>query len=167
MKTEFSVNITKKDLFAFLMSNTYKKFTGVMWIVFSIVCVGIAIYTWGDVKIWNSIILIFAASFYTIINPILLYSKAKRQIKNNDYFNNTLMYAIDEKGIEVVQGEDKVSVKWDEIWKAVKCGSIVAVYITTIRAFILPIRCMGDKYNDFVDLARQGLSTRCKLSKKK
>ena len=166
MKTEFSVNITEKDLFAFLMSNTYKKFTGVMWIVFSIVCVGIAIYTWGDVKIWNSIILIFAASFYTIINPILLYSKAKRQIKNNDYFNNELMYKTDSKGITVSQGAESTTIKWDEMWKAVKYGQIAVVYVTTIRAFILPIRCIGEQYNNFVDNASGGLGTRCHLKKK-
>lgn len=167
MKVEFDVNVTVKDLFVFLMNNTYKRFTGVLWLLFSCGCVGVVVYTWGDIPLLNSIILILVAAFYTVFNPLILYSKAKKQVKNNDYFRNTLSYTVDGSGITVEQGEDKAAIKWEEMWKAVKFGSLVVVYVTTIRAFILPIRCMGDKYNDFVDLARGGLNTRCRLGKKK
>lgn len=167
MKTEFDVNITAKDLFIFLFNNSYRKFTGILLMIFSIGCIGVVVYTWGDIKLANSILLLALALFYLVINPVILYNKAKNQVKNNEYFNKTLSYIIDTKGITVCQGDDKATSNWDEMWKAVKFGSVVVVYVTTIRAFILPIRCIGDKYNDFVDLARGGLNTRCRLGKKK
>lgn len=166
MQTEFKVNITVKDIFCFLMNNTYRKLTGVIWIIFSIVVLGVAIYTWGDVKIANSILLIVMSLLYTVVNPIMLYLKAKAQVKNNDYFNNELMYKTDSKGITVSQGAESTTIKWDEMWKAVKYGQIAVVYVTTIRAFILPIRCIGEQYNNFVDNASGGLGTRCHLKKK-
>ena len=166
MQTEFKVNITVKDMFCFQMNNTYRKLTGIIWIIFSIVVIGVVIYTWGDVKILNSILLIVVASLYTIVNPILIYLRSKAQIKNNDYFNNELTYRTDSKGITVSQGSESTSIKWDEMWKAVKYGEIVVVYVTTIRVFILPIRCIGEQYNNFVQNATDGLGARCHLKKK-
>ena len=167
MKVEFDVKISAKDLFLFLFNNSYRKFTGVLMALFSLGCIGVVIYTWGDIPVPNTILLIALAAFYLVFNPLILFSKAKRQIKNNDYFNNVLTYEADEKGITVRQGEEKVSVKWEEMWKAVRYGSIVVVYISTVRAFTLPVRCMGDKYNDFVEVAKIGLANRCYLRKKK
>lgn len=166
MQTEFKVNITVKDIFSFLINNTYRKLTGVIWIVFSIAVLVIAIYTWGDVKIANSILLIVMSLLYTVVNPIMLYLKAKAQVKNNDYFNDELIYRTNSKGITVCQGTESTTVKWDEMWKAVKYGGIVVVYVTTIRAFILPIRCIGEQYNNFVNSAADGLGNRCHLKKR-
>lgn len=167
MKVKFDVKITEKDLFLFLLNNTYRKFTGAIMLLFSIGCIAVTVVTWGDVPIQNTVLLIVLASFYLVINPLILYSKARRQVKNNDYFNHVLSYEADSVGITVRQGEDMVSIKWEEMWKAVRYGSIVVVYISTIRAFTLPMRCIGDNYNDFVEVARGGLATRCKLGKKK
>lgn len=167
MQTEFKVNITVKDIFSFQINNTYRKLTGVIWIIFSVAVLGVAIYTWGDVSIGNTILLIIMSLLYTVVNPIMLYLKAKAQVKNNDYFNNELVYRTDSKGITVSQGSETTTVKWSEMWKAVRYGGIVIVYITTIRAFILPVRCLGEQYNSFVDNAAEGLGSRCRLRKNK
>ena len=167
MKAEFKVNITAKDMFCFLINNAYRKFTGVIWVLFSIVVVGVIIYTWGDVHPANTVVLIITASLYTVINPIILWLRARAQIKRNDCFNNELLYSVNDKGITVSQGEETATVKWDEMWKAVKYGQLVVVYVTTIRAFILPIRCIGEQYNTLVELAHNGLPARCHLRKKK
>lgn len=167
MQTEFKVNITVKDIFSFQINNTYRKLTGVIWIIFSVAVLGVAIYTWGDVSIGNTILLIIMSLLYTVVNPIMLYLKAKAQVKNNDYFNNELVYRTDSKGITVSQGSETTTVKWNEMWKAVRYGGIVIVYITTIRAFILPVRCLGEQYNSFVDNAAEGLGARCRLRKNK
>lgn len=166
MQVEFNVNITAKDLFAFFINNFYRRFTGILWLLFSLFCLGVSIYTWGDIKIANSIILIVVASFYWIINPLMLYSKAKQQVKNNKYFSETLNYVVTERGIQVSQAGEQADVSWDEMWKAVRFGRLVVVYVTNIRAFILPVNCIGDEYNNFVDLALKGLDTRCHLRKK-
>ncbi len=166
MKAQFKVNITVKDMYAFLINNTYRKFSGFVWIIFSLIVIGVIIFTWGDIKLVNSICLILLASLYTIIHPLILYARANAQIKNNDYFKQTLDYTVDSNGIKVSQKEESTTIKWDEMWKAVKYGGVVVVYVSTIRAFILPIRCIGDQYNNFVEAAVQGLGSKCHLRKK-
>ena len=165
MKAEFSVDITVKDLYKFSLNNMYRKVSGVIWILFSIAVVVVAIYTWGDVSLTNSILLILLAALYTVINPVILFFRAKSQVKKNPSFMDTLNYVIDENGITVMQGEDKASVKWIEMWKAVKYGSIVVVYVSNIRAFIFPVRCIGEQYNTLVELAKSGLGARNYLKK--
>lgn len=117
MKTEFDVNISEKNMFVFLFNNTYRRVTGIIWIIFSIVIIGVTVYTWGDVKIQNSILMILLASLYTVINPLMLYSRARKQVRNNDYFANVLHYVVDEEGVKVSQNGQNASVKWDEVWK--------------------------------------------------
>ena len=166
MSTEIKTNITAKDMYGFLINNTYRKLTGVIWIIFSLVVIVITILTWGKVEIMNSILMIVLASLYTVINPVMLYFKASRQVKNNASFKDTLVYRIDEQQISVTQGEEHAEVKWDEVWKVVKYGQSVIIYVSTVRAFILPMRCMDNEYDTLVDICFAKLGGRCHIKKK-
>ena len=165
MKTEFDVDVTYKDMFNFLINNQYRSITGVIWLVFSVGVLFIAIYTWGDVNIMNSIMLLLFASLYTIAVPITLYSKAKKQVRNNDSFASTLHYTVDAEGIKVSQGSISDEAKWDEIWKIVKYGRDVVAYIGAGKAFIWPIKDIGDKYNDLVEIASAQVGIKCHIRK--
>lgn len=165
MKTEFDVNISEKNMFVFLFNNTYRRMTGIIWIIFSIVIIGVTVYTWGDVKIQNSILIILLASLYTVINPLMLYSRARKQVRNNDYFANVLHYVVDEEGVKVSQNGQNASVKWDEVWKIVRYGSEIAAYVSTDRAFIWPMESIKDNYNDIVQMAEEHIGKRCHIRK--
>lgn len=165
MKTEFDVNISEKNMFVFLFNNTYRRITGIIWIIFSIVIIGVTVYTWGDVKIQNSVLMILLASLYTVINPLMLYSRAKKQVRNNDYFANVLHYVVDEEGVKVSQNGQNASVKWDEVWKIVRYGNEIAAYVSTDRAFIWPMESIKDNYNDIVRMAEEHIGKRCHIRK--
>ena len=166
MELKFDVDMSVKDMYKFLLNNTYRKLTGIIWIIFSLVVIGVTIYTWGDVQIMNSVLMILLASLYTVINPLMLYLKARKQVNGNDFFNKTLHYSVNDKGIEVSQNEEKSFVKWNEMWKIVRYGSQVIVYVTTIRAFVWPIESIGENYDSLVELADNKLGSRCHLRKK-
>lgn len=165
MKTEFDVNISEKNMFVFLFNNTYRRITGIIWIIFSIVIIGVTVYTWGDVKIQNSVLMILLASLYTVINPLMLYSRAKKQVRNNDYFANVLHYVVDEEGVKVSQNGQNASVKWDEVWKIVRYGNEIAAYVSTDRAFIWPMESIKDNYSDIVQMAEEHIGKRCHIRK--
>ena len=93
--------------------------------------------------------------------------RVKLQAKTNKSFAKPLTYTIDEQGITVSQDELSDSVKWNEIWKAVKYGRQVVVYITNVRAFVFPVDCIGDKYDDLVTLLEKGLANRNHVKGKK
>lgn len=165
MKIEFDVNISEKNMFVFLLNNTYRRITGIIWVIFSAVIIGVTVYTWGDVKLQNSILMILLASLYTVINPVMLYSRAKKQVKNNDSFANVLHYTVDDEGVKVSQKGEKATVKWEEMWKIVRYGKELAAYVSTDRAFIWPLEDIGDKYNDLAELVQEHMGKRCHIRK--
>ena len=58
MTVTFDVSMNAKELFKFSMNNIYRKVTGILWILFSIGAAFITVYTWGDVDISRSILMI-------------------------------------------------------------------------------------------------------------
>lgn len=166
MKAEFDVKMTRKDLFLFLLNNTYRKMTGIIWCVFSAAVIAVAVYTWGKIDIMQSVLLIVLACLYTVINPFILYVKAVRQMKQNEFFQKPLHYEIDERGIKVSQGETSETTEWNRMWKAVRYGSQVLIYVSNIRVFTLPCRAIGDQYPTLVKLANAGLEGRSRLKER-
>lgn len=163
MEIKFDVDISVKDMYKFLLNNTYRKLTGIIWIMFSLLVIVITVYTWGEVELLHSLLMILLASLYTVINPVILYCKARKQVRSNQSFNGTLSYTVDDRGIKVTQKDEEASSGWDEIWKIVRYGNQVVVYITTVRAFVWPIDSIGDGYASLVKLASEKLGGRCRL----
>lgn len=166
MEISFDTNVKEKELYKFSINNMYRKVTGVIWVLFSIVVIGVTIYTWGKVDINRSILMIVIAALYTVINPIFLWVRAKSQIKTNPSFQKPLHYVINSTGITISQGEQSESTKWQQMWKSVKYGDIIVVYVSTIRAFIIPIKDLGDDYNALVELLSNGLKNRNYVKRK-
>lgn len=160
MSVTFDVNMNVRELYKFSMNNTYRKLMGILWIIFSIAVAVVTVFTWGDVDISRSVLLIFMASLYTVVNPALIWFRVRRQFKNNESLRNTLTYVIDEKGISVSQGELTETAGWEEVWKSVRYGSQIVIYITTVRAFVFPVECIGDGYGDLVEILKKGLADR-------
>ena len=104
-EVNFDIQITDKDLFKFSINNIYRKFTGILWIVFSITVIFITVYTWGDISINNSILLICMALLFSVMNPFLLWTKSKSQIKKNETMQKPIHYCINGKGVTISQGE--------------------------------------------------------------
>lgn len=166
MEVKFDTDITVKDMYKFLLNNTYRRFTGVVWVIFTCVVIFVTIYTWGTMQITYSIILIVLALVYAA-NPVILYFKAKSQIKNTSSFQKPLSYVLDGEGIKISQDDAAAEVSWDEIWKIVRYGNEVIVYVSSVRAFIWPVRCIEDKYDEIAEITSEHMRTRSHLVKGK
>ena len=159
-EVNFDIQITDKDLFKFSINNIYRKFTGILWIVFSITVIFITVYTWGDISINNSILLICMALLFSVMNPFLLWTKSKSQIKKNETKQRAIHYCINGKGVTISQGERTDHVDWNQTWKAVRYGNLVIIYVSSIRAFVLPVNQIGEQYDKLVKILSDGLQTR-------
>lgn len=166
MEISFDTNVKEKELYKFSINNMYRKITGVIWILFSIAVIVVTIYTWGKVDIMKSILMIVIAALYTVVNPLLLWGKAKAQIKRNESFHKPLHYVINEKGITISQDDKSETTKWQQMWKAVRYGDLIVVYVSTVRAFIIPLKDVGDKYDSLIELLNGGLKNRNYVKRK-
>lgn len=160
MKVEFNVKITRKEMYSFLLNNTYRKPMGIILFIFGIGCFVVAGLTCKQMGLQSTLLLILLGSIYTIIQPVMLWKSAGRQIKKNPVYRNELTYKFDDEGITVSQGESVTSKKWEECYKAADYGKIVVIYIVVNNGIILPKAAIGEQYDDFKELVKAHLPGR-------
>ncbi|MCH5268408.1 MAG: YcxB family protein [Lachnospiraceae bacterium] len=142
----FDVDLTTGELYRFSMRHTYCSASGIVGLFISLGSWGLCALRYRVLDRTAIMALIFTGFLFTVIQPVMLYSKAKAQKKRNEDINSALHYRLHETGISVSQGEQEVLVKWYEIRKRIKTGSALYLYMSPVRAFIFPKAQLGAEY---------------------
>lgn len=143
-KIEINTKIGLSELFEFTMTNNYKSIKGVISVLFSIASLIGLILFWKELNGWQRGGLLFFAIMFTVLEPIEYYLRSKRQMKKN--FALPISYTFDERGIEIILGDEKALNEWSDVMKVVSSKNLVAVYLSPVRAFILPKKDIGENY---------------------
>ena len=149
---EFDVDLKLDDLYRYTMRHTYFQLSGVFGILIS---VGSLILCYLNRRIYSSstiFVLIFVGLLFTVIQPIMLYSKCKMQMKKNEGINAPLHYTLSEEGIEIEQQEQTAEVKWYDVRKVVKAKGGQYIYMSPARAFIFPKKQCGQEYEEIASM---------------
>lgn len=157
MEVKIEAKLTQKEMFSFLMKHTYSSFSGFIGVLLS-VCALMGFFTFLTNPNMNpvyKIVLLVTGLLFTVIQPIMLYQKAGKQIKKNTSFAKPITYIFNERLIEVSQDEAKVSYEWLDVTKVTTTKSLVIIYTGKMRAFVLPKSAIGDRLNDLEDLIRK------------
>jgi hypothetical protein len=150
---KFKTQIETNELFSFLMKHSYAGFSGKIGILISlasaVLCIiNIPNFEGNETKV---IILAILALLFTVINPLLLYMKAKQQKLTNPAYKNEMEYELNEEGIALHVGEQEGGIPWDMIIKVVETGSIYILYTTRINAFLWPKKDMGEQEAEMIE----------------
>ncbi|MDO4554745.1 MAG: YcxB family protein [Lachnospiraceae bacterium] len=142
---ELKVKIGPKELFSFLFRHTYTTPSGIFGLCVSLTAFLLLILGYAKGDDFRMIVLLVLGLLFTVINPIMLYMRAKNQALTNPVYKNELCYTLDESGITLEVGEAKETVAWDKIrrWKRTRVVHIL--YTTKIHAILLPFSCMKGK----------------------
>lgn len=144
--------IDDKNMFEFMFNHTYKSVMGIVGVLISILAV-VALIVYGkDYDLTKKLLFVFIALLFTVINPISLYFKSKKQVKMNDSFHHPLCYTLSDNGIDVKQGEQSLHINWEDIIKIISTKNIVVIYISAINAFIFPKEQLGDDFSKFKEI---------------
>lgn len=143
---EFDVELTEKELYAFSMHHAYAGISGIFGLIISLGSWLVCFLRFASLDTMARMALIIIGCLFTIVQPVMLYSKAKAQIRRNKNINAALHYRLSEEGITVSQGEQEAFVKWHEIRKRVKVSKAVYLYMSPVRAFIFPEKQCGEQY---------------------
>ncbi len=150
MSVKFSVQMTEKYMYDFLLYSYYTRFSGLFSTIVGVFCLGNGITLLMNESMSQSLIWIFLAIFLLVMTPINMKSKAKLQVTQSEMFKNPLEYELNDEGVVIRQDEQEARVTWDEMMKAVSTQKSVILYITKIRAIILPKECMGEMYEEAI-----------------
>lgn len=158
MSVKFEVKMTDKIMYDFMLHHNYTSVSGLLGAVIGCVALAFAVhdYVSGD-AVWV-MPMIFVAVVSLILPPISMRTKAKMQVMGTPAFRKPLTYELTEEGIWVRQEGLETLNAWEDITKAVSSNCSVILYLTRVRAVILPRSAMGDQYEKAMEMIHTHLS---------
>lgn len=157
-KVEVSVKLSVIDMYYFMLRHTYTAFSGWFGIVISLAAFVLLICGVGRGDKRAVFALIFLSLLFTVINPLILFIKSWKQVKLSPMFQKPISYGFGDGGIEIRQGEERAAVYWDEVVKAVCKENLIIIYMSRIRAFILPVRQFEEECDKVMGIIRENVS---------
>ncbi len=137
MEVEFDIQMTSGDLYDYMLHHTYTSASGLIGAIAGALMV-VASFSGAG------IICLIAGLVVLLYLPVTLFLKSKQQFLMNPSFKKPLHFKMTEEGIEVSQGEEVQSQKWEDMRKAVSTMRSLIVYTSPVNASIFPKRELGD-----------------------
>ena len=164
MNKEISIQVKMKtsNMYNFLMRHFYTSMSGIIGVVLSLIAFGYLIMNYNQISSGKTVLLIFGSLLFTVINPISLYFRAMQQVKLVPMFKEELIYLLREDEIVVKQHEEELKVAWSEVQKVVETKNNIIIYVTKVRAFILPKEAIEEKYSAVKELINEKTSNKRK-----
>lgn len=144
MEYTFDVKMEPRNMMAFLLRHSYCRVSGIFGLLVSLAALIYLIAQWGNLGNQERFLIAVLASLFTIINPILLCSRAKKQVQNNPHYEQPITYAMSEEGIITSQGEESVMTPWSSVQRVVSMKNQAAIYTSSVHAFLFPYDSMGE-----------------------
>lgn len=157
LRVEFETKINEKDLMDFKVYHNYHSVSGVAALLFGVIALVICIISINQVNISYTLMMGFFGLFFTVYTPIGMKLKVRQQMKTIAAFQEPMKYTVTEEKIMLTQGEVSEDLSWDDIFK-IKCtGKSLILYITAVRANIIPLACLGAEAEPFMVIAEKKL----------
>lgn len=155
-----SIQLETNDMYSFLLLHNYKSIPGVFGVCISIFAFVYLIVNFNSMDWMMKAILVVLAVLFTVVNPIMLYNKAKGQVKKNKTLMKPIIYEFAGKYLKLSQDKEVAEIPWDQIMCAKKMKKNLVIYITNVRAFVLPISQLGSQYALIVEHMREKMSAK-------
>ena len=142
---KFHTQLKAKDIFKFSLAYTYSGVQAVLTI-FVLVIGGYLIFQGaGQEQGQTNIVfgmIIFA--LFLVVNPMMLYAKAKKQAIENPAYKQPTYYTLQEDGIFVELGEESATIEWNRVFKVTHFMGMTFLYTGKKQAFVFPDYELGD-----------------------
>lgn len=152
---KIEAKIDAKVLFSFLLRHTYTSFSGIAGLLISGTAFVFFLKSLGGDNDFQKVLLLFASLLFTVINPYLLYKKAKAQEVRNPLYKETLLYTLDDEGIHLAVNGKEEMLAWSMVRKWKKTGKVCILYTSTVHAILLPYASMNGQRDQVEKLIRE------------
>lgn len=153
----FEVDISEKDLMNFKLYHNYHSFSGIALAVFGVICLCVCFVSIGTYNVAYTCMMGLFGLLFTVYTPIEMYLKVRRQMKSVKAFSEPVKYTISEEKIVLSQGDVSEDLLWDDVFRVKATGKCVILYITAVRANVIPYRCLGSSAKAFFDIIGEKL----------
>lgn len=146
MKYQFNYETKASDLWQLSMYGIYRSTVGLVNVIFTVAMIVLAVRYFQDANWIYKILMILGLSLFTVIQPIVIYSRAKKQLSG---MSRDMEIGFDDYGVHVRSDKEKSSIKWKNIKGIAKQPTLVIVYSSATHGFILTNKVLGKEREAF------------------
>lgn len=157
-EVKFSVRITVKDMFLFLLQHSYRGSALIADAIVTFGAIGMLLAGFGKGDPVKAVALILVALLFTVVHPVQLYSRARKQVTKNDVFKKPLDYTLTDEGITLSQEAESQSFGWTDVYQVRESKSQILVYTGRVYACIWPKRDLAEHEEEVREFFRKNLS---------
>lgn len=151
MRYEFDVQMDEKTLYDFVMYHNYMAGSGVVWIIFGIVAIALAIFSGETVSMSYRLIYALFGILFIVYIPWDLKRKAKKQLATNPFYAKPIHYVVNEEGICSAQDEQEATVLWKDFRRVKLSKKSVIIYMKNRSACVFPREVFGNDLEKAVE----------------
>ena len=146
---KLKVQLTKGQLFDFLLYHTFSKGSGflVNMLGMCVIILGAVMQFVGKIEFRQFVLYVIVGVVVLGYTPLLLRHRAKKQMEVNPEYRDPREYVFSEEdGIIVVQNGQETKYEWSQIQRTVTTPKTIGIYYEKERAFIIPKEAFGDRF---------------------
>lgn len=145
---KFTYKTTAFDIWQLSMYGTYGSPIGVVNIIFTIAMLLLTGKFWVNAGIFIKILLIFGICLFTVIQPLAIYRRAKKQIPET---SEEVEISFDDYGLHIKTGGKGSKLKWNTIQGVSKKPTMIIIFAAHKNGFVLTNKVLGKQKQAFYD----------------
>lgn len=146
MEFRYQYQVKPSDLWQMQMYYTYSSYLSIINVICILSSIALLYSLWATAPWWLRIMLLLFLSLFTVIQPLGVYRRAKKVLKEN---TDTLQLTLNDHGIEIIVGDRKEFKNWNQIQGIVLKPTLVAIYTDKNHGYILTNRILKDSKKQF------------------
>lgn len=153
---KFHTQLKAKDIFKFSLAYTYSGIQALLTIF--ILVIGGYLIVQGVTQPQGQTNVIFGVIvmvLFLVINPLMLYVKAKKQAIENPAYKMPTYYTLQEDGIFVELGEESATIEWGRVFKITHFMGLTLLYTAKRQAFVFPDYELGEEREKMLSYMRE------------
>lgn len=153
---KFHTQLKAKDIFKFSLAYTYSGVQAILTIFMLGVGAYMIVHGIGQPEGQTNIIFgVVVIALFVVINPLMIYVKAKKQAIENPVYKNPTYYTLQDDGIFVELGEESATIEWIRVYKITHFMGLTLLYTGKQQAFVFPDYELGDDREKMLDYMKE------------
>lgn len=152
----FEVRLTAKELWQFSMYHANSGAMGLFNLIFTVAALFLLVFRWGMLTGAYRLLLLGCVLIFTVLQPLLLYGKVRRQAKS-PAITEPMYLTFGKEGLQVEQSGQSAQFTWEQMGRMDKKPGLIVLYMDRVHAYLLPKTVLGEKEEEFLEMARKHL----------
>ena len=148
---DVTLTVTAKDLWAFSMYHANAGLMGIFNLLFTLAALYLLIFRWSSTTTPYRCLLVICVLVFTVWQPFLLWTKAKKQAKR-PAVKDPMRLVFDDEKLTVSQTDNQAEFTWEQMGLLDAKPSMYILYMDRVHAYLLPKTALGDQEEAFREL---------------